>query len=257
MSDRASSPMVVSPASSADLAMGSREPGPYPGGKGGDGVYQVIINQMPPHRVYIEPFLGGGAIMRHKRPAMASIGIDSDANVLRMWRGYAGVPGLEVEQGDGVEWLARYQWRGDELVYCDPPYLMDTRSCQRPLYRVEMGDEADHERLLKVLVGLPTRVMISGYYSDLYADHLTGWRTVTFNAITRGGKVAEEWLWCNFPEPDELHDYRWLGGNYRERERVRKRQKRWRARLLAMSRMERLAMLSVIADLRDGHHHAG
>jgi len=31
----------------------------YAGGKGRDGVYQAIINQMPPHGVYIEPFLGG------------------------------------------------------------------------------------------------------------------------------------------------------------------------------------------------------
>lgn len=28
----------------------------YPGGKGGAGVFQTIINQFPPHRVYIEPF---------------------------------------------------------------------------------------------------------------------------------------------------------------------------------------------------------
>jgi hypothetical protein len=32
---------------------------PYPGGKGGDGVFQTIINRMPPHRVYAEPFLAG------------------------------------------------------------------------------------------------------------------------------------------------------------------------------------------------------
>jgi DNA adenine methylase len=32
----------------------------YPGGKSGAGVYQTIINLMPPHTVYIEPFLGGG-----------------------------------------------------------------------------------------------------------------------------------------------------------------------------------------------------
>ena len=40
----------------------------YPGGKAGAGVYQTIINLMPPHDVYIEPFLGGGAVMRLKRP---------------------------------------------------------------------------------------------------------------------------------------------------------------------------------------------
>ena len=32
----------------------------YPGGKSGSGVYQKLINLMPPHDVHIEPFLGGG-----------------------------------------------------------------------------------------------------------------------------------------------------------------------------------------------------
>jgi DNA adenine methylase len=50
----------------------------YPGGKAGAGVFQTIINRMPQHRVYIEPFLGGGAIMHHKKPAALNIGIDKD-----------------------------------------------------------------------------------------------------------------------------------------------------------------------------------
>jgi hypothetical protein len=41
----------------------------YPGGKNGTGTFQKIINQMPPHDVYIEAFLGSGAVMRLKRPA--------------------------------------------------------------------------------------------------------------------------------------------------------------------------------------------
>jgi site-specific DNA-adenine methylase len=45
----------------------------YPGGKNGSGVYQQIINQIPPHEIYVEPFLGGGAILRMKKPAAKSI----------------------------------------------------------------------------------------------------------------------------------------------------------------------------------------
>ena len=54
----------------------------YPGGKNGSGVYQTIINLMPPHEVYIEPFLGAGAVMRLKRPAARNIGIDLDPEAL-------------------------------------------------------------------------------------------------------------------------------------------------------------------------------
>ena len=39
----------------------------YPGGKNGAGIYQRIINHMPPHKTYIEAFLGSGAVLRNKR----------------------------------------------------------------------------------------------------------------------------------------------------------------------------------------------
>ena len=58
----------------------------YPGGKAGAGVFQQIINQIPPHRVYIEPFLGGGAVLLHKRLAVASIGIDCDTAACAWWK---------------------------------------------------------------------------------------------------------------------------------------------------------------------------
>ena len=57
----------------------------YPGGKGGAGVYQTIINLIPPHKTYIETHLGGGAIMRHKKPAAYNIGIDVDPGVIAKW----------------------------------------------------------------------------------------------------------------------------------------------------------------------------
>ncbi len=56
----------------------------YPGGKGG--VYHKLINLMPPHEIYIEAYLGGEAVMRHKYSAKRNIGVEIDSEVIQMWR---------------------------------------------------------------------------------------------------------------------------------------------------------------------------
>lgn len=169
----------------------------YPGGKNGAGVFQMIINHMPPHRVYLEPFAGGAAVLRLKRPAALSIAADRDPAAIEaaiaalagtgatlelpaasrltdffqrlaksavarrgtpgpasgdrpsstLARGSAPAPRAGSGEGgpspvaampgqsefwflvgDGIALLERYPFRGDELVYCDPPYLAATRT---------------------------------------------------------------------------------------------------------------------------------
>jgi Site-specific DNA methylase len=58
------------------------------------------------------------------------------------------------------------------LVYCDPPYLLYTRTSNRR-YRFEY-EEQDHIELLEIVKTLPCSVMIYGYPSTLYEDLLTG-----------------------------------------------------------------------------------
>lgn len=218
----------------------------YPGGKAGAGVYQRIICEMPPHDVYIEAFAGGGAILRLKRPAAASIAIDADASACAALRAQA-PPGCTVVCTDATRWLREHQWRPGTLVYLDPPYLSSTLSRPgRAYYRCAFSTPEQHANLLDVITSLPAMVAISGYWSELYADRLSGWRLVRFMAQTRGGP-REECLWMNYPEPAELHDYRYLGEGYRERERMKRMQGRWAARLGAMPRLERYALLSAMA----------
>jgi DNA adenine methylase len=50
----------------------------YKGGKNGSGVYQKLICMMPPHKLYVEAFLGSGAILRRKRPADKSIAFETN-----------------------------------------------------------------------------------------------------------------------------------------------------------------------------------
>lgn len=216
----------------------------YPGGKGGAGVYQAIINQMPPHEVYIEPFLGAGSVLRFKRSAAENIAIDRDPSVIAAFGvGLAAPPELTVLQADAIGFLEARQWTGRELVYCDPPYVMSARRYDKAIYAHEMSD-SDHERLLAILKRLPCLVMISGYPSPLYAAELSTWRLVMFTAATRG-RPALEYLWCNFPEPKTLHDPRYLGDDYRERERIKRKAARWQARFAALDPLERQAVLSV------------
>ena len=223
----------------------------YAGGKGGAGVYQQIINQIPPHDVYIECLYGSGTIMRYIRRARVSVAVDLDAQALRDFV----PPGVIAMNCDGISYL-RGQLDSGRLnervfIYADPPYLMETRSSKRPLYTYEFGDTGQHEELLDLLMSLPCMVALSGYWSLLYEQRFAmRWRSISFNAQTRSGTTAREWLWMNYPEPVELHDYSFLGGNFREREKITRQKRRWRARLLRMDRLQMYALLSSIAELQ-------
>jgi len=217
----------------------------YPGGKGQ--FYQKFINLMPPHEVYIESHLGGGALLLKKRLAKKNIGIEIDPNVIKIWSATT-QKDLELIHGDAVEYLKSYHFTGKELVYCDPPYLRGTRKKYYPLYKYEYTYE-QHVELLEVIKSLPCMVMISGYESTLYKQYLKAWHTYCFQAFANH-HMATEWIWMNYPIPPvELHDYRYLGDNFRERERIKLRSKYWLTRLKKMPVLERKALFSDISSV--------
>ncbi len=63
----------------------------YSGGKGQAGTYQKIINQMPPHKTYVEAFAGGASVLLWKRPAETNFAIDLDYEPLSRLN----LPGLQ------------------------------------------------------------------------------------------------------------------------------------------------------------------
>jgi len=63
----------------------------------------------------------------------------------------------------------------DAVCYCDPPYMLPTRTKQL-LYSFHQSDELsddDHSTLL-VLLQAKCRVLVSGYPSNLYSWQLSG-----------------------------------------------------------------------------------
>jgi len=199
---------------------------------------------MPAHEVYIEAFAGDAAILQRKRPAPASIVIERDEDqAVELRRVVA--PGVLVVCGDAISYLRRYPFVGHELLYCDPPYVLSTRGGRR-IYRCELGDAA-HVALIELLASLPCAVMLSGYRSSLYDARLQGWRRIDYQARTRGRTVTES-LWLNFPAPAVPWDARYLGSNFRERERIKRMRERWRARFAKLSPAERAALLALLVD---------
>ncbi|MDB2704934.1 DNA adenine methylase [Pseudomonadota bacterium] len=214
----------------------------YPGGKGSSGTYQRIINSMPPHSTYIEPFIGGGSVFKKKRAADTNIIVDSDQAIIDKWEPAEYFTAI---CGDAIKFLEEYNWEGGELVYCDPPYVMESRTGGK-LYNHEFTDE-QHHQLLAVIKSLPCNVMISGYHSKIYASALKSWHLTTFGSMTRRG-MALEHLWCNFQPPTELHDYQYLGDDFRERERIKKKVKRWTKKLETMPKLERQALMAAMSS---------
>ncbi|HBR1366644.1 TPA: DNA adenine methylase [Klebsiella pneumoniae] len=223
----------------------------YLGSKAASGVWQKIIAEMPPHETYIETHLGGGAIMLRKPAARRSIGIDIDSDAIRQFDQslIAPRPDLELYNVDAVSFLSTFDYGSDghTLIYCDPPYLPDTRT-SRNRYRFEYTVE-DHVKLLTCLKSLPENVsvILSGYRSDLYDDMLSGWRTREFQAMTRGG-VRTEKLWMNFQE-GRAYTHAFAGKDYNDRMRIKRKAARWRNKFAGLPPAERLAILTALSEV--------
>ena len=226
----------------------------YPGGKNHGSSYPRIINQIPPHEVYIEPFAGSAAIRRMMKPCRQSVLIDLDPGALGRLAELV-PPGTELLCTDGLAWLEADPLsvalpRMPTVIYCDPPYVAS--SCASRLRYEHVLSDRDHQRLIRRLKQLRCFVLISGYWSKLYGNMLADWRVISWRQVTRGGTWAEEFLWMNYGAPLELHDYRYLGLNFRERQDVKRQQQRWRKKLAAMSVLKRQALFSVLDELRPG-----
>jgi hypothetical protein len=225
----------------------------YPGSKNQAGVADWIVGMMPTHVYYAEPFAGKGAVYRAKPPALRTWLIDQDPDVIDWW---SATRGPIVSRGDGIRWceLAAEWAPPDLLIYCDPPYLLSTRS-KRRIYRHELTDD-DHRRLLTALRGCRCPVLISGYRSDLYDDQLHGWRRAERDVMTRGGVLRRECVWQNDrsrAQPAVTMEYSQLGIDYRERQRVARKIARWKRMLRKMPAAERRAMLLALID--DSQRH--
>lgn len=105
---------------------------------------------------------------------------------------------VSLENRPAQEIIDIYGGDPDTVLYVDPPYV-GTSGYQGKF------TEQDHIDLLEQLKKCDATVMLSGYPSPIYTEHLAGWNTLQKKSIvaTRPGNIRPhqrtEIIWSNRP----------------------------------------------------------
>ncbi len=123
---------------------------------------------------------------------------------------------VQIENDDALKVIARFD-NPRALIFCDPPYLISTRSRRWGMkgYRLEMDEDA-HRKLAEVLAGVKGMAVVAGYPSEMYDKLYAGWMVRSHSIkSSRGGKSSDrtECVWLH-PEAAKAHCQRDVGEEF-------------------------------------------
>lgn len=174
----------------------------YPGSKWN--IASRLVELIPEHRSYVEPFFGSGAVLFNKPVSDIETINDLDHDVVNLFRciqeDAERLRMVQIENRPALEVIERFNY-SNVFMYIDPPYVLGTRAQKQ--YRHEMLDQ-DHEELLKVLLKSRAKIMISGYESEMYNDYLVGWEKKHFSSCAETGKPRTETVWMNYKADPQM-----------------------------------------------------
>ena len=242
----------------------------YNGSKSGNGVYQQIISIIPPHTTLIVPFLGHCGIVRNILPADILIAMDASEKVIEAWKTFLVQDLIYKSKDNGLTFLKTPETKGNlpnkivlikcnaleqlpklsfdpslTVIYLDPPYPLDSIKSKRNLYEFVLTKK-EHTKLMLLLKSMMANILISTYDNVLYKKGLSGWDKIKFSAGTRNGKNIETVYFNYSLSNGRLHDYRYLGSNFKDRERIRLKIKRWTERLNKLNPREKMAIIQAL-----------
>jgi len=216
----------------------------YPGRKGAAGTWQKIVSNVPKCDLFIDAMCGSGIIGSLIKNCQVIFN-DIDRNVIDNIRTSSDFALFLNEPYQEI--IKRFD-NGNKgrVFYFDPPYILNTRSWQQPIYKFDWG-KVEHEQFVKVILKMKCNVMLSHYPCDFYDKALKKWRKITYNAITRAG-VRKESLYMNFPQPVLLQCADHIGENFTDRQRIKRKVERQINRLKNETDQERAAILTKIIE---------
>lgn len=102
--------------------------------------------------------------------------------------------GVQIENQPAIELISKFNFK-NVLIYCDPPYMLNTR--RKKQYMCEMSND-EHRELLELLLKHKGPVVISGYETELYNEMLADWNKYERTAYNQARSKKQEVIWMNF-----------------------------------------------------------
>jgi len=227
---------------------------PYRGNKSVKGLYQFIINRIPPCKTFIEAFAGSAQITRKIFFTAGTdnnncIGLpdhivlnDCDGSLNFDFSKHLPAPTV-ISNYPAVQLIKSLLPASPEtFIYCDPPYLKSTRGSNRNIYKFEMTVD-DHRNFLLLVRKGAFNCIISHYECSLYDELLPYWNKEKFQ-VCYHGKVKEECIYYNYKKPSTLLSYSYVGSDCRDRQRITRKINRLVKKLHSLPELERNCILS-------------
>jgi hypothetical protein len=217
----------------------------YNGGKSGNGTYQQIINHIPKCDVFVDAMVGNGGIVSNLLLPGLTVINDIDISVIDKYD--VAVLGKKIIK-ENLCYRSLIDKYADRIrkvfFYFDPPYLKSSRKSDKNLYKFEWTDK-QHEDFLSMAVTVTNNCMISHYPCELYDNFLRDWQKHDFVSMTRSGLRTER-IYMNYDMPVILQDFRYVGDNFRERQRIKRKINRFISKLDGLPPAEKTAILSAV-----------
>lgn len=209
----------------------------YPGNKGGQGIRETLFNYTPACKRYFSLFFGSGGfelrpefknipwIIAEKNPKLQSIATSKDL----------------VTFSDYRDLVANYNFTSDDFIFCDPPYIFETRKNSRRYYKNEFTIH-DHEAFLNYIVPSKAKVLITHPKHKLYSTALAVWNCYTLRYMSRAGWFNDA-IWCNYtPENVVLFNYNFLGNDRTTRQMIKRKRQNIIRKINALPFHEKMAI---------------
>ena len=201
-----------------------------------NGVWQRLINEIPPHDTFVALCMGKSKVLEKIRPATHTLGVDTSAFILDLIQQTVTDRSIELHKDSCIRFLKSYRWNPDSryVIFIDPPSLAQP-------------SDFPHMELLGLLASLQGQfpnLYFLVYHPDnpIYNEVLSGWRKVTFSQ-----RMGTHAIYASQPiVKGRLHDYRYVGNNWQDRDALKKAVTRWVNTFTGMVEAEREAMLRVV-----------